>query len=138
MGSNLGPTMAGFSMAMIESRLTNRPLMYYRYVDDVFALFKTANQAKKYLKYLNTFHKNIQFTLEEEKENKINFLDVTIKRIDSRFELSWHLKDTNTGVYVPRTACSPMKYKKNAIKEIIFVPIKLHPRIQFSKKVTNK
>ena len=43
MGSPLGPILANIFVGFNEMKLfnkVNRPLMYYRYVDDTFAVFK--------------------------------------------------------------------------------------------------
>jgi len=81
MGTNLGPTMAAFCMDMIEIKMKKDVMFYKRYVDDVFAIFKTKLQASKFLKDINKIHKNIQFTMEEERNNSINFLDI---RVDNK------------------------------------------------------
>ena len=57
-----------------------KPLIYKRYVDDCFVIFKERSQAQKFLEYLNTQHDNINFTMEIEEENKLNFLDCTVKK----------------------------------------------------------
>ena len=46
MGSPLGPTLANFFLAKMEKRImsiasANHPLLYLRYVDDIFAVFET-------------------------------------------------------------------------------------------------
>ena len=41
-------------------------LFYKRYVDDIFCMFKTSEQAETFLDFLNTRHKNIKFTIEKE------------------------------------------------------------------------
>jgi len=120
MGSNLGPTMAAFTMDMVEKQITRWPLLYKRYVDDVFAVFKTKPQAKRFLKILNSINSNIQFTIEEESNDSLCFLDTNVFRKNGEYEIEWHLKDTNTGVYIPRNAHCPLKYKKAAIKGLIF------------------
>ena len=52
---------------------------WYRYVDDIFVAFKgTERQIIIFLDFLNTLHPNIEFTLDVEENNSINFLDLTI------------------------------------------------------------
>ena len=55
-------------------------LFYKRYVDDIFWIFKTSEQADKFLDFLNTRHKNIKFTIEKEQDQKLPFLDVLITK----------------------------------------------------------
>ena len=57
----------------------NKIVSYTRYVDDTFIIFNgTIRQINNLKNYLNNINKNIQFTLEVEIENKLNFLDLTI------------------------------------------------------------
>ena len=67
MGTNLGPTMAAFCMDMIEIKMKKDVMFYKRYVDDVFAIFKTKLQASKFLKDINKIHKtsNLQWKKKE-------------------------------------------------------------------------
>ena len=118
MGSKLAPTLASFAMDLIESKLETQPLYYRRYVDDVFAIFNNHKEAEDYLKYLNSFHDNLQFTMETEKDEKLRFLDVIVHKGD-KFETEWCLKDTNTGIYIPNDSFAPFKYKTEAIRALI-------------------
>jgi len=120
MGSNLGPTMAGFAMHMVESQYNTRPLFYKRYVDDIFAIFDSPEDAENFHQYINTLHTNIKFTKEDQLNDKLIFLDVEIEKNGNRFNTRWHMKKTNTGTYLHKTAYSPDVYKKAAIKSLIY------------------
>ena len=120
MGSSLAPTLASFAMHMIESKIIEMPIFYKRFVDDSFAIFNSEDEALNFLEYLNSIHKNIQFTMEAEVENTLKFLDVTVHRFDEKLQTSWSVKDTNTGVYIPKCAFAPQKYKRAAIRSLIF------------------
>ena len=93
---------------------------YRRYVDDVFAIFKNEDEASNFLKYLNTHHKNIQFTMDTESDKKLSFLDVVVHKLDDGFGTEWAVKSTNTGVYTPKEAFSPFRYKTAAIRALIY------------------
>ena len=86
MGSPLGPTLANIFMCHLENKYINdcpsnfKPLLYKRYVDDTFALFKTQAQAIEFHKYINNWHSNISFTNEPENEGKLSFLDICIEK----------------------------------------------------------
>jgi hypothetical protein len=54
---------------------------YRRYVDDIFAIVKS-RFIPHVLKQLNSFHHNVQFTVEEENDGTIAFLDVLIIRTE--------------------------------------------------------
>jgi predicted GIY-YIG superfamily endonuclease len=82
MGSPLSPIFADFFMQHLEKSVI--PLnpsikLWVRYVDDVFAKIKKGEQ-QNILIELNSFHHSIQFTLEEEMNNELAFLDVLIYR----------------------------------------------------------
>ena len=54
---------------------------YKRYVDDCYLLIDgDANAPNNLLYKINQIHPNIKFTLEQENNNSLNFLDLTIKR----------------------------------------------------------
>ena len=51
--------------------------------------------------HLNTQHRNIKFTVEHEKENKLAFLDVQVTRTNNRLTKSVYRKPTHTDRYIP-------------------------------------
>ena len=81
MGSPLGPTLANLFLANLERNwmsTANSPLEYYRYVDDIFAVFNKHNDTSElFLQYLNTQHRNLQFTMEAG-PTSLPFLDTLI------------------------------------------------------------
>ena len=94
MGSPLGPTLAnGFLCYHEKIWLQNRPsefkpIIYRRYVDDTFLLFRSKLHIEKFRNYLNHQHKNIKFTSDTVNENSISFLDIKITRDNSKFMIS--------------------------------------------------
>ena len=59
------------------------------------------------LSILNPFHKSIKFTFEEEKDNKISFLDVLILRNGSSIETTVYRKFIHNDVYLYWDLFSP-------------------------------
>ena len=53
------------------------PLFYYRHVDDII-LCIPQDKIECTLNIFNNYHQKLQFTIETEDNNKINFLDVTL------------------------------------------------------------
>ena len=86
MGSPLGSTLSNVFLCYHEKIwLQNCPsefklVIYRRYVDDTFLLFRSKHHIEKFRYYLNRQHKNIKFTSETESENFILFLDIKITR----------------------------------------------------------
>ena len=86
MGSALGPTLAIAFLVYHEKNwlehcpVEYRTLYYCRYVDDILVLFNSAEHLKRFYSYLNSHHLNISLTIENEKDNRMSFLDVNIIR----------------------------------------------------------
>ena len=84
MGSPLGPTLATAFLCHFEKNWLNecpsqfKPVVYKRYVDDIFVLFKSKEHLKLFVNYMNSKHRNIKFTFETEDSNNFSFLDVKI------------------------------------------------------------
>ena len=70
MGSPLAPSLANAFLAYHEKRCleechdTIKPLVYRRYVDDIFPLCRDEEHHKQFLDYMNTKHANMNFTEE--------------------------------------------------------------------------
>jgi len=102
MGSPLGPSFANsFLSYHEESWLSDcpcefKPLLYRRYVDDCFVVFKKPEHASLFLQYLNSKHVSIKFTKENEINNKLSFLDINIELINGKFHTSVYRKPTFT------------------------------------------
>ena len=82
MGSPLGPTFANIFLCFYEQIwLENCPVefksvVYRRFVDDTFLLFRSYEHIEKFRTYLNRQHPNIKF----EEHNCMSFLDIEITR----------------------------------------------------------
>ncbi|KAG1682668.1 hypothetical protein GQR58_010742 [Nymphon striatum] len=119
MGLPLGPTMANIFVCFHEENwLENcpaqfKPVLYRRYVDDTFLLFKSESHTTQFLNYLNTKHPNIKFTMEKESQNNISFLDINIHKA-LNFQTSIHRKPTFTGLEQLRLEESPGYSHKKA------------------------
>ena len=53
-------------------------LLYRRYVYDTYCLFDNEIDAHLFHDYLNTRHNNMKFTMENEVDKKLPFLDILI------------------------------------------------------------
>ena len=126
MGSPLGPTLANAFLCHHEVSWLNdcpqefKPLLYRRYVDDCFILFKQADHANEFLNYLNLKHANIEFTLETESNCRLPFLDVLVHKHASGFSTSVFRKSTFTGLGLNFLSFVPKIFKLNSIKTLLF------------------
>ena len=119
MESPLGPTLANFFLAKMEKKImsiasANHPLLYLRYVDDIFAVFKTNESCLKFLDILNSQHKNIKFTVKYGSE-LMCFLDVQIKVKENGCNTCTWRKTTHTGLLLNFDALCPLKWKSGLI-----------------------
>jgi hypothetical protein len=118
MGSPLGPILANIFVGFQEERLfkiVKKPIAYFRYVDDIFAVFNSQAQMDKFHKQLSKLHNALVFTKEDEDNNSIAFLDVYIERNHGSLVTSVHRKSTFTGDYIPWSSFCPKRQKLNLI-----------------------
>ena len=68
----------------------------YGYANDIFVMFRSRDQVKNFVGYINTKHPNIRFTFEIEDQNSFLFLDIqTIRNAEKKvFETSVYRKST--------------------------------------------
>ena len=84
MGSPLGPSLANAFLCFHKQIWLNdcpedfKSVYYRRYVDDIFALFRSPDHLEKFTSYLNSKHKNFKFTYEKESNDSLPFLDILI------------------------------------------------------------
>ena len=70
MESPLGPVLTNICVGYYEEKLfseTRKPPIYFRYVDDTFAIFDHEVEADKFLTKLNHLHPSLKFTFKKEK-----------------------------------------------------------------------
>lgn len=150
MGSPLGPTFANSFLCFHEQSwlsdcpLEFKPLVYKRYVDDCFIIFKRPEHSSLFLNYLNSRHPNIKFTSESQINNAISFLDLTITHKDKIFHTSLYRKPTNTKLGTNFFSSIPLKFKLSSIKCRISRAYKLcsnwtsfHSEVEYIKSFAN-
>lgn len=95
-------------------------IYWYRYVDDIILLYKGTNrQLDKLHQHLNTRESNIKFTLKTEKDNKINFLDLTIIKDNHKHAFKIYRKPTETDHTIPIDSHHPYQHKISAYNHMI-------------------
>ena len=121
MGSPLGPVLANIFMCHIESNALRdfseaKPNLYFRFVDDVFLAFTCRNDMLQFFNWMNVQHSNIKFTLEEEVNNKLSFLDVLVTRDDQgTLNTSVYRKATFSGLYLQWSSFVPKRFKRGLV-----------------------
>ena len=105
MGSPLSPVVANLFMETLEekalSTTTLKPKIWLRYVDDTFVTWPHGQQALgEFHSHLNNQNQDIQFTMEEESEGELPFLDTLVKRDGSKAITTVYRKPTHTDRYI--------------------------------------
>lgn len=135
MGSPLGPLYADVYMNYVahelkEKLISNGMIYYKRFVDDSFVLIKENADTNKLLSILNSFDDAIQFTVEQENNNTLPFLDILITRVENiigetLFTTSIYRKPTFTGLLLKWNSFVPHFYKISAISSLIYRAIRI-------------
>ena len=86
-------------------------MFYKRYVDDIFVLFKRPEHVKPFADYINSKHKNINFSFKTKKDEQMLFLDVNVFRQNGKFVTNIYRKETFTGVYNNFYSFIPLEHK---------------------------
>ena len=101
MGSPLGPLLANTFMTELEKDIIQKLIdkkfikFYIRYVDDTLLLVKDKG-IDPILKELNSYNRNIKFTVDQFINEDVHFLDIKIHRNNTNI----YYKDTHTGQYI--------------------------------------
>ena len=69
---------------------------------------------------MDTRHRNIKFTVEEEEDNKIYFLDISITRVENELQTSLFHKKTFNGVHPTFNSHLANTYKKGLIDTLSY------------------
>lgn len=146
MGSPLSGLIADIYLNYFENKFIlskHNPLhkqitFYARYVDDTFLVFNGTNRQIDILnKYINNINKNIQFTIENEKDNSINFLDLNIKKQNNKLQYSIYRKPTTTDITIHNDSHHPTAQKQAAyialINRLLNVPMTIKKLSRRSK-----
>ena len=116
MGSVLGSTLANLFMAELEDewqKYTNVPIIYLRYVDDLYCAFENELQIDDFFNFLNEQHSNLRFTLEKG-GSSIPFLDVKVTQSD-KLTTEVYRKPTYTGLLLHYKEICPKNWKTNLV-----------------------
>ena len=94
---------------------------------------------------MNTRHRNIKFTFEEEQDNKISFLDISITRVGNELQTSLFRKKTFSGVYLNFNSHLPDTYKRGLNDTLLYRAYNIcsnyfsfHEEINYLKTVWQK
>jgi hypothetical protein len=85
---------------------------YFRYVDDILIIYELqTTNIQNVLHEFNNIHKDIQYTKEDETNNTINFMDLTIHRTERKLAYNIYRKPTTTDTMIHQSSCHPKQHK---------------------------
>ena len=121
-GSPIGPVLAGSFMVELEitliPQLCEHMISWKRFVDDTITSIKPIS-IPYVINVLNSFHSNIEFTYEQEKDGQIPFLDVLLVRKNDTFKTTVYRKPTNNCIYLHWNSFVANTWKRGTLRSII-------------------
>ena len=123
MGSPVSPVVANLCMEAIEDMAINTtpvpPKVWKRYVDDSFCIIKR-NAVDSFHNSLNGIDQHISFTIEEENNNQIAFLDTLVTRKDNTLIVEVYRKPTHTNRYLDFYSHHDKRHKISAAETLLY------------------
>jgi hypothetical protein len=123
-GSPMGSPISGLLAEIVMQHLEEiamrviKPKLWVRYVDDTFVILKNSDVPNVH-EYINTIVPSLKFTIETEKDFKLNFLDVLVTRsTNGTLETSIFRKDTNTDKVLHFDSLHPTIHKRSCVKTL--------------------
>ncbi|BHF60103.1 hypothetical protein SprV_0100306400 [Sparganum proliferum] len=128
-GTPMGSPISGFIAEAVLQRLESlvfqhhKPQFWARYVDDTFVVI-VRDQVLTFHEHLNAVFPDIQFTMEEEENNQLAFLDVLVCRKDcGGLKTKVFRKATNTMQVLNFNSNHPISHKRSCVRT-------LYPRVE--------
>lgn len=121
MGNPLSPLIAELFMAMFEMNLKEKgllPRVWFRYVDDIFAVVKK-NDIQTTLDILNSQFETIKLTCETETDGVLPFLDLELQRVNEKLEFGVYHKPTSTMRTITNDSHCPIQHKQAAYHSLV-------------------
>lgn len=123
MGSPISPSLADLVMELLLLNVTAKldfdvPILK-KYVDDLLLALPT-ERVQETLCIFNSYHPKLQFTMEEERENQLPFLDLLITRNQNQtLDTEWYCKPIASGRLLNYFSFHPLKMKLNVAQNFI-------------------
>ena len=83
-------------------------------MDDIIQNIKEQKLLEKF-QDINKLHKNLTFTSEREKDNKLAFSDMEVLHTKGVLTTKWYRKPTDTGLMMNYHSLAPLKYKRSVV-----------------------
>lgn len=117
MGNSLSSVIADITTQKLLkaalNSLTQQPKILVKYVDDVFSIL-AKNMIVETLNALNSFHNKLKFTVENEKNGSLAYLDVLVVRVwDGTLKTDWFRKGNSSNRLLNYCSNHPKNQKMN-------------------------
>lgn len=115
MGSPFSVEYACLAMAfqeklMFENYDGEKPVMYFRYIDDVFGVSTMdRNKLDDFVQYVNNFNPALKYTAQI--GNSVNMLDTTLSICGNKINATLYTKPTDSHSYLHYDSCHPRSCK---------------------------
>nr|VZI31451.1 unnamed protein product [Spirometra erinaceieuropaei] len=123
-GTPMGSPLSGLIAEAVLQRLERLvfssypPKFWARYVDDTFVIIKR-NDVQDFKALLNSIFPDIQFTMEEEADNRLPFLDVQVTKLaDGNIKTTVYRKATNTRRILHFRSNHPVGHKRSCVRTL--------------------
>ena len=120
MGTRMAPSYANLFMGFLETELLSsapeKPLVWYRYIDDVFFIWTHGKEKyKEFLEYCNNNRFGMVFETNEESvsSTSVPFLDIKVILKCGKLITDLYNKPTDKFQYLNFTSCHPYHQKAN-------------------------
>lgn len=118
MGSPPAPLVANGWLSKFDSVIRDNASLFSRYMDDIIREINRS-RVKAKLKEINELHPSLKFTIEEEINGSISFLDMKISRVNGKLSSTWYTKPTDTGLTMNFHSLAPLKYKRSVVAGLV-------------------
>lgn len=122
MGAPISSVIAQLVLEHVEEttlpKLSFNPVFFKRYVDDIITAVPK-NKIDEILSTFNTYHPKLNFTLETEKNNTINFLDLSLFHQGNKIKTKHYQKPTNSGRYLNFHSSQHISHKTGVMISLI-------------------
>ena len=126
MGSPISALIAEIFLQHYEDNLLKQILdksnitYYKRYVDDIMIIYEHNKTNRNEIEqYVNNIHHELKFTMTDEENNTINFLDLTITRKHKKLDINIYRKPTTTDTTIHYKSNHPIQHKLAAYRYLL-------------------
>ena len=93
------------------------PKVWERFVDDVYSILKRTH-LENFFHHISNLHQNIKFTMEEESNGELAFLDTLLKRNNGEISVLVYRKPTHTDQYLHYSSHHQTSSKESVVSSL--------------------